>query len=256
MLADLATDFAVIFAAVWGASLVLYAAAGLALTWVNRRHPERRIQPGRDGMRRLREDVMASLKALAVSAVLLSAGLFAQLQGWTMAPLAHSWWSVPLMFGVVVILFDAWFYWGHRLLHHPAFYRFHALHHKAVAPTAWSNDCSTTVDTLIEHGFYLIVWFVLPVPAAAVIALRIFDQVTGMIGHSGYEYFASRSSRAPFPMICTTYHDLHHSQFRYNFGNFFSFWDRWLGTVHPDYDSMVARMEEGEEPGRAAARGS
>ncbi|MEM9047688.1 MAG: sterol desaturase family protein [Pseudomonadota bacterium] len=247
-------EFLLIYAAVYGASLVVYFCLGLALSWINARNPDRRIQPRRDGAKRRREDILSSLKALAVSAGLLSTGFFAQLQGWTVTPLPHSWWSVALGFGLCLVIFDAWFYFGHRLLHHPRFYRFHALHHKAVAPTAWSNDCSTTVDTVIEHGFYLVVWFVLPVPALAVFGLRLFDQVTGMIGHAGFEYFASRSSRAPSPMICTTYHDLHHSQFRYNYGNFFSFWDRWLGTIHPDYDKMVEKMEAGATPGDAAAR--
>jgi sterol desaturase/sphingolipid hydroxylase (fatty acid hydroxylase superfamily) len=70
-----------------------------------------------------------------------------------------------------------------------------------------------------------------------------------MVGHSGFEYFASKSSRFPSPLICTTFHDLHHSQFHYNYGNFFSFWDRICGTVHPKYDVLVRSMEEtGEIP--------
>ncbi|NBC97266.1 MAG: fatty acid hydroxylase family protein, partial [Deinococcus-Thermus bacterium] len=246
-------SFLTVFAAVYGASLAVYFAVGAALSRLNARRPDRRIQPRRDGSRRIRADIRASVKALAVTSLLLSAGFFARLQGWTVAPLAPSWWSLALSFAAILVLFDAWFYFGHRLLHHPAVFRFHALHHRAVAPTAWSTDCASVVDTLIEHGFYLVVWIVLPAPAAAIFALRLLDQVTGMIGHAGHEHVAGRSARAPFPTICTTYHDLHHSQFRYNFGNFFSIWDRLLGTMHPDYDRMVARMEDGEAPGRAAA---
>ncbi|GIX12287.1 MAG: desaturase [Paracoccaceae bacterium] len=248
-------DLAVLFLLVYGASVALYLATGVLLTWLNRRHPERRIQSGRDGTRRLRADVAASLKALAVSAALLATGWWAQRQGWTPAPVAAGWWSVPAFFALLFLLFDAWFYWGHRLLHHPAFYRFHALHHRAVAPTPWSNDASTAVDTLIEHGFYLVVWFVLPVPAASVIALRIFDQVTGMIGHSGFEHFAGRASRAPSPLIATTFHDLHHARFTVNYGNFTSLWDRMMGTVDPRYDAMIARIEAGEAPADAVRRG-
>jgi len=123
-------------------------------------------------------------------------------------------------------------------------YRYHALHHKSVAPTVWSNDSSGVVDTLIEHSFYLVVWFILPVPALAIFALRLFDQISGMIGHSGFEFFASPTSRRPWPFICTTFHDLHHSKFNYNYGNIFSIWDRLLGTAHPQYDDMVKEFEE------------
>lgn len=245
-------DFAAVFAAVYAAMLAVYFATGLMLTALNRRNPERKIQKGRDGAKRAAEDIRSSVSALAVSAALLSAGYFAQTKGWTMAPLEASWWSLPLMFVVSLLLYDAWFYWGHRLLHLPALYRFHAPHHKAVAPTAWSNDSSTSVDTLIEHGYYLVVWFVLPMPAAALFAQRLYDQVSGMIGHSGHEYFASPTSRWPSPMICTTFHDLHHSGFRYNYGNFFSLWDRMMGTVDPRYDAMVKEMEAGSTAKGAA----
>ncbi|QDL91315.1 sterol desaturase family protein [Paroceanicella profunda] len=246
------------FLATWGAvyiaMLAVYFATGLALTWWNARHPERRIQENRRGETRMAEEIRHSLSALALSSLLLGTGFFAQGRGWTPTPLELSWWSFPLGFVVSLVIFDAWFYFGHRLLHWKPLYRFHALHHKSVAPTVWSNDSSGLVDTLIEHGFYLVVWFVLPVPALSVFALRLFDQISGMIGHSGFEYFAGASSRAPSPMICSTFHDLHHSQFRYNFGNIFSIWDRLLGTVHPGYDAMVRRMESGETPGKATSR--
>ncbi|MFD1696906.1 sterol desaturase family protein [Roseibium aestuarii] len=246
----LVTEFLLVFAAIYGASLGVYFATGLVMNALNARHPERRIQKGRDGMSRARVEILASLKALGTSAALLSAGFFAQTQGWVLfEPLALTWWSFAGMFALCFVLFDGWFYWGHRILHWGPLYRFHQPHHASVAPTVWSNDSATTVDTLIEHGFYLVVWLVLPVPELVIFALRLFDQVSGMIGHSGFEYFAGRSSRAPFPFLCTTYHDLHHSQFHYNFSNFLSVWDRLMGTVHPRYDLIVEQIEEtGEIP--------
>ncbi|MEM1383918.1 MAG: sterol desaturase family protein [Pseudomonadota bacterium] len=248
------TEVLVTYAVIYVASITVYGLTGGILSWVNARNPERRIQPARRGEKRMRQEIMASLGALAMSAALLTAGYLAQRWGWTWQPVELSWWSFPLFFVVGMVILDAWFYLGHRLLHWGPLYKYHALHHKSVAPTAWSNDSSTLIDTAIEHAFYLFVWFLLPVPAASVFALRLFDQISGMIGHSGFEYFASPSSRFPSPFICTTFHDLHHSQFRYNYGNMFSIWDRLLGTVHPDYDRMVERMEDGETPGKAAAR--
>lgn len=248
-------DFLMTWGVAYIAMVAVYFATGLGLTLWNARHPDRRIQAGRRGETRMRAEIRHSLSALALSALLLASGYFARVQGWTVPAFDLSWWSFPLGFVLSLLLFDAWFYFGHRLLHLPRFYRFHALHHRSVAPTVWSNDSSGHVDTLIEHGFYFVAWFVLPVPALSIFALRLFDQVSGMIGHAGFEYFAGPTARKPWPMLCTTFHDLHHSQFRYNYGNMFSFWDRWLGTVHPDYDRMVTRMEEGETPSEATRRG-
>ncbi|SHM07590.1 sterol desaturase family protein [Roseibium suaedae] len=249
-------DFLPVFALVCCANLTVYFVTGYLFVAFQKRHPERRIQKTRDGMSRMWLEIRASVKALITSSLLLSSGYFAQTQGWTLvSPLALSWWSFPLMFAVCFVLFDAWFYWGHRILHWGPLYKWHLPHHKSVAPTVWSNDSSTTIDTLIEHGFYFVVWFVLPVPALSVFALRLFDQISGMIGHSGFEFFASKSSRWPFPLICTTFHDLHHSQFHYNFGNFLSIWDRLCGTVHPGYDDFVRQMEEtGDVPDSAITK--
>ena len=243
-----ALQYLLYFAAVYGATVAIYFVTGVGITFVNRRNPNRRIQKDRNGDKRMWVEIRSSLSALAVSAAMLSFGFFAQGRGWTITPLEVSWWSIPLMFAVSLVAYDAWFYWGHRLLHLKMFYRWHAPHHRSVAPTAWSNDSSTTIDTLIEHGYYLIVWFVLPIPALALFAQRLFDQVSGMIGHSGFEYFASPTSRWPSPMICTSFHDLHHSSFRYNYGNFFSIWDRIMGTVHPGYDALVRDFERQGEP--------
>jgi sterol desaturase/sphingolipid hydroxylase (fatty acid hydroxylase superfamily) len=44
-------------------------------------------------------------------------------------------------------------------------------------------------------------------------------------------------------MLCTTFHDQHHSGFRFNYGNYFSFWDRMLGTISPEYDRHIERFE-------------
>lgn len=247
-------DLLAAWAAFYAASLGLYLATGLLLERLNARNPGARIQPGRDGMRRRAEDIRHSMAALALSALFLAGGWTARASGWTVTPWETTWLTLLLGFLVAFLTYDAWFYFGHRLLHLPAFWPWHALHHRALAPTPWSNDSSTLADTAVEHSYYLVAWFVLPVPAEAFLALRVFDQVTGMIGHSGHEYFAGRSARWPSPFITTTFHDLHHSRFRCNYGNFLSIWDRLLGTVHPGYDRMIAEMERGRAPAEAAAR--
>jgi sterol desaturase/sphingolipid hydroxylase (fatty acid hydroxylase superfamily) len=47
-------------------------------------------------------------------------------------------------------------------------------------------------------------------------------------------------------MVCVTFHDQHHEHFDYNYANFFSFWDRLCGTIHPTYDETV--KVRGENP--------
>ena len=44
----------------------------------------------------------------------------------------YGWWYLGLSSLILIIAHDAWFYWSHRLLHHPPlFRRFHRLHHRS-----------------------------------------------------------------------------------------------------------------------------
>ncbi|HEU0221009.1 MAG TPA: hypothetical protein VFR34_02215, partial [Paracoccaceae bacterium] len=66
--------------------------------------------------------------------------------------------------------------------------------------------------------------------------------------HCGHEYFAGPGARAPWPGLCTLFHDQHHAHFRWNFGNSFSLWDRAMGTLHPAYDARVKELERVAAP--------
>ncbi|MFZ4070310.1 MAG: sterol desaturase family protein [Caulobacterales bacterium] len=61
------------------------------------------------------------------------------------------------------------------------------------------------------------------------------------IGHSGYELFpATRNGKPLFDWLTTvTHHDLHHEK-GFNYGHYFTFWDRLIGAEHPDYHARFA----------------
>lgn len=231
------------FLVLYASSLIVLFTTGLTMTVMNRRHPDRKIQkrqPTHDALR----DIKSSMGQLSITSCCLSIGLYAQLGGWTLFdPVALSWWSVPLFFVISLVLHDTWFYWGHRILHTKMFYRFHKPHHMTVTPTVWSNDAGSSVDTLFAHSYYALVLFVVPIPPLVFLGHRLFDQVSAAIGHCGYEHFASPSARKPWPLLCTLYHDQHHQYFVYNYANYFSFWDRFCGTIHPTYDERVEGFE-------------
>jgi sterol desaturase/sphingolipid hydroxylase (fatty acid hydroxylase superfamily) len=247
--------FLALFAAIYLVTFAIYLGFGTTMTLLLRRYPERRIQPHRRGEKRMWKEIRQSAWSLVATSLCLAVGLTLQWKGWTLVePLPLSWWSAPLMFVVAMIVFDTWFYWGHRAMHMKALYPFHQFHHRSVAPTVWSNDSFTFVDAFVMQSFYIWAPIFLPIPPLLLVGHRVFDHFNGMIGHLGHEFAASKLTRAPSPMVCTVYHDIHHELFRYNFANFFTFWDRVGGTLHPDYDRLVDRWEEtGGNPKLAAA---
>lgn len=235
-------EFLALWAACWAITFALYIGFGSIFQWFAHRHPERRIQASRRGEKRKRKEIRQSAWSLTATCFCLAGGLFAQYKGWTLfAPLELSWWSVPLMFAVSIVAFDTWFYWGHRLMHWGPLYKHHQYHHRSVAPTVWSNYSDTLVDAFVMQSYYLWAPLILPIPPLVLVGHRLYDHFNGMIGHSGFEFAASSWTRIPSPMVCTLFHDQHHSHFKTNYANFFSFWDRVMGTIDKDYDTGVKR---------------
>ncbi len=252
-------EFAALWAIVYAAHLAVYFGVGGFLIWINRFYPDRRIpaMSGRDRRARMSAaaEIKQSLKTLVGTAFCTAGALYMQHLGWTLAPLELTPISAAWTFVATLILHDAWLYFEHRLMHTKPFYRrFHLRHHRAVAPTVWTNDAFSVTDAFLIQSFFLLLPFVIPIPPLVLIGCRTFDQIKGMVGHSGYEHFAGRWARAPSPLIATIHHDLHHQHFNVNFGNQLSIWDRICGTLDPDYDRLVKEMEEGRPPVRLAER--
>ncbi|MEM9502296.1 MAG: sterol desaturase family protein, partial [Pseudomonadota bacterium] len=60
--------------------------------------------------------------------------------------------------------------------------------------------------------------------------------IRNVMAHAGHELFPAGWVDNPLTdwISTTTHHDLHHSD-RHNYGFYFTWWDRWMGTEHPRY---------------------
>ena len=60
---------------------------------------------------------------------------------------------------------------------------------------------------------------------------------------------AARDGRPWFDWLTTTtHHDLHHAQAGYNYAPWFTWWDRWMGTEHPEYHARYAAADRRRRP--------
>lgn len=244
-LAAFALDVAWIFAAALAATLAAYFGLGHVFLRLNARHPARRIQPDRDGLSRARAEQRESVRSITVTSLCLALAVAIQWHGLSLWPApggAGIVWTLTATAGLM-LGYDFYYYWAHRLMHWGPFYRWHAWHHRSVAPTVWSSDSQSVPETFLIQSFMVWASLLAPIPPVAFALHRLYDHVNGQLGHAGFEYFADRSTRFPSPLVCTSYHDTHHARFRWNFGNYTSVWDRLFGTLHPDYDAMVAETE-------------
>ena len=137
----------------------------------------------------------------------------------------YFWFSIIIM----VIIHDAYFYWSHKLMHKWAFlFRFHKIHHYSHNPNPWSSFSFHPIEAIISLGIIPIIIFMIPVHPIALIIFSTFVTLYNVYIHLGYNvnFFFLGS----LMQNTSQNHNLHHRIGKYNYGLYFSFWDRIMKT--------------------------
>lgn len=218
----------------------------------------RKIRESRPAARQMLIEFAVSIRSIMIFSTtgLLTFGLFSA--GLMPGPFVAKTWG-PVWFwvslGLMIIAHDAWFYSTHRLIHdRRLFRRFHRRHHRSNNPspfTAYSFD----LGEAFINGLFVPLWMMLVPTQWPVVGLFVLHQIArNTIGHSGYELFpARRDGRPLFPLLTTvTHHDLHHAQAGWNYGLYFTWWDKLMGTEHPEYLQRFAAVTARKDKALAA----
>jgi Delta7-sterol 5-desaturase len=162
-------------------------------------------------------------------------------------PAAYGWWWLALSIPVLIVLQDTYFYFTHRAMHHPLLYRWvHRTHHVSTTTSPWTAYAFSPFEALVHAAFVPLVWLVLPLNEIAVFVFLLFMMVRNVLGHLSIELFPSgfSKSRVWGWSTTTTHHAQHHQHFRANYGLYFTFWDRLLGTTHERYDEAFEAVSK------------
>lgn len=144
-----------------------------------------------------------------------------------------------LCFPFMLIIHDTYFYWAHRLMHHPKIFRlFHLIHHKSTNPSPWAAYAFHPFEAVIEALIFPILLLTIPIHNIHLMSFFVFSLVYNVYGHLGYELFPKGFSRNWFGKWLNTSvcHNQHHQHFKGNYGLYFTIWDRLMGTLRDDYD--------------------
>jgi lathosterol oxidase len=154
----------------------------------------------------------------------------------------------------IIVAHDAYFYWTHRLMHHPRLYHyFHRTHHRSVTPTPFAAYAFDIPEALLMSLFTPLWLLMVPMHGLGLFLFMAFMIVRNVMGHAGVELMPRALADSPwFGWInATTHHDLHHSSFHYNYGLYFTWWDRMMGTEHPAYREQLRGEGETTSASRA-----
>ncbi len=154
----------------------------------------------------------------------------------------HGVWYLGVSYATVLILQDTYFYFTHRLFHHPRLFPWlHRGHHRSRYPTPWTSFAFDPLEALVQSLFLVGIVFVIPLHWVTVLAVLITMTIWAVLNHLGLD-------RLPlaFPhhwlgkwFIGPAHHSVHHLKYTTHYGLYFTFWDKLLGTQDPQYEQQL-----------------
>ena len=151
---------------------------------------------------------------------------------------------LPVSVVLVLVLHETYYYWLHRLMHHPSVYKWvHKSHHDSITTSAWTSFAFHPTESILQSVILPFLLFIIPVHYVAVGVILLIMTTTSVINHLNTEIYPEGFHQHWFGKwwIGATHHSLHHSQFRYNFGLYFTFWDKLMRTESPDFKRLFEK---------------
>lgn len=156
--------------------------------------------------------------------------------------LSYFFFSIILM----LLIHDTYFYWTHRAMHHPRLFAIlHRVHHLSTNPSPWAAFAFHPLEAVVEAGIILVLALIMPVHAYSIALFLLFMMIYNVYGHLGYELYPRGFTKTWLGRWVNTSvnHNQHHQFFKGNYGLYFLWWDRWMGTIRADYEQAFEEIK-------------
>jgi lathosterol oxidase len=195
-------------------------------------------------------EILYSVSTILIFGVVVLAITWAGFHGYTRvySNISDYGWTY-LIFSILlmIVLHDTYFYWTHRLMHwKPLFKLVHRVHHLSINPTPFAAYAFHPIEAVVEIGIIPLVVFTIPHHGLVILVFSIYTLLLNVMGHLGYELFPKGFASHKFFKWhnTSTHHNMHHRLVKCNYGLYFNFWDRVMGTNHPDYEKAFDKVIE------------
>ncbi len=235
------------------ASFTVWFFAGAAIFWFlhyrgrSSPHPRKVIREMPSRSQILRESKYSCITLLLIALGWLSVWTMDRLRWnqfyWDLGEYSLTWLAISII--ITIVLWDAWFYWTHRLMHtrtlFPIFHRTHHLSKVTNPLTGYSLDVPEAVVYVV---FLPLVTMLYPLHPVSMMIFMVIQLAGNLFIHQGHEFLPAKfaESRWSYWLSSPTSHAMHHYHFVGNYGFFFQFWDRVMGTCHPQYDDELQKQ--------------
>jgi ring-1,2-phenylacetyl-CoA epoxidase subunit PaaE len=189
-----------------------------------------------------KHDLGFSVSTFLIFAIIDVCILYLESKGYTLvyfdiSDYGYLW--LGLSFFIVLFIDDMFFYWSHRAMHLPRFYKFfHKVHHESTDPSPLTAFAFHPTEAIVEYFVGFVLPFLLPLNFGVLITWQIFSMLNNVLGHLGYEIYPKGWVKFPILKFKTasTHHNMHHQLFNGNYALYFTWWDKWMGTEFKDYE--------------------
>ncbi|HYE32509.1 MAG TPA: sterol desaturase family protein [Methylomirabilota bacterium] len=220
----------------------------LAYVWFKRRWLHRKIIAGMPSSADVRREMLYSASSLFIFGAMGAATIIASKQGWTqmywrVGERGWAWFWASI--AIVIFLHDAYFYWTHRLMHHPKLFRhFHRVHHVSTNPSPWAAYSFAPLEAVVQAGIFPLAVLLVPMHPLAFALFMGWQILFNVAGHTGYEFHPRWLMDTPLRYFLNTptNHIMHHETMRGNYCLYFNIWDRLMGTNHARYEARFREV--------------
>jgi len=190
-----------------------------------------------------RKEVTRSAITSSIFAISGTALLILWQKGWTGIYLnwgAYPLWYLPISLLIAMLIHETYYYWLHRWMHRPRVYRIiHKWHHESIETSSMTSFSFHPIESILQALMIPILIVFLPMHLGVLMLFLVIMTISATINHAGVEVYPTGFNQHWLGkwIIGSSHHDLHHKEFRYNFGLYFTFWDRWMKTESPKSDA-------------------
>lgn len=215
--------------------------------WFPDKWKERKINPKAYDRKQLKKEIKWSM----ISAFIFSAAgtitVILWQKGFTKVYTEineYGWWYLPVSLMVFMLLQETYYYWMHRWMHIPSVFRIvHKVHHDSKIASPFTAFSFHPIEGLLQAIFLPILLMVLPMHYYVIILLLVIMTFSSVINHLDIEiYPKSHFNFLGSWLIGATHHSLHHKQFKYNYGLYFTFWDKIEKTESPMFGKLFEKL--------------
>ncbi len=147
-------------------------------------------------------------------------------------------WYLPLSLVISMFIHETYYYWLHRWMHQPKIFRLlHKVHHDSNTTSAWTAFSFHPLEGLLQAIILPLTIIIIPMHVYVLLFQLTIMTFSSVINHLEIETYPANFHKHFIGkwIIGATHHSLHHKQFKYNFGLYFTFWDRWKKTENPRF---------------------